>query len=357
MYKSKQRQPREKFVSFQLVKVFLATIGFGFATELSAVPEQTLADRGQEIDEFFATKMKIASFEGKDGVRLSYAFADGDPSLPPIVISVGLGESYAHYKEYVYDFMAKGDLKQAFFVFDLRSQGYSQKLAPDEGLFHVDSFEDYVSDLELFLEKVVRPGYPLKARIMAHSNGGLIAFFLIARRPELAERVIYVAPLFGLNYGGMPAWTMRFLANTLDALGYHNKGIPFRGQGLTKPFAQNSLTYSEPRYNRMLALLQLDTFKGTKGPSVGYVVAAQEALANAFEKTAGYTVPSVVLTADEDAYVSTAESERYCKAMSGCELVPYKHARHVLLHERDEVRDSVMEKIKDVLVVKPEVAP
>lgn len=357
MYKSKQRRIMEKNVSFRVFKVFVAVALFCFGSALLAVPENLLRERSTEIEDFFTSKMKVAEFTGKDGTRLAYAWVDGDPALPPVVVSVGLGESYLHYKEIVYDLMAEGDFRQSFFVFDLRSQGLSQKLAPDEGLFHIESFDDYVTDLEIFIESIVKPKYPEAPRIMAHSTGGLIAFILLSRRPELAERVIYVAPLFGLNYGGTPNWLMKILARTLSVVGFHNKAIPFRGQGLNRPFAQNQLTYSEQRYDRMLDLRTLSAFKKSSGPSIGFVVATQAALSTAIAKAESYKTPSVVLTADEDAYVSTPESERYCKAMSDCEYVAFKNARHVLLHERDEVRDRVMNKIKEVLVVKPEETP
>jgi alpha-beta hydrolase superfamily lysophospholipase len=64
-----------------------------------------------------------------------------------------------------------------------------------------------------------------------------------------------------------------------------------------------------------------------------------------------FTILAELLTADEDAYVSTDSAIELCKLMPNCVHKPYLKTRHVMLQERDEVRDKVMAAIKDFLVV------
>lgn len=315
------------------------------ASHAAAVPESDLAKMQDDISQFNREVLVTGEFSGAGGKRINWAKIDGDKGLPPIVVSVGLSESYLHYQEFIYDLKSTGKNQQAFFIFDLRSQGYSERLAADGSLMHIDSFDDYVADLESFIETKVRPAYPLPARVLAHSTGGLIAFQLFHRRPELAEKIAFVAPLFGLEYGSAPRWLMRMVAELLDVIGYHDKAVPFlRNTGLL-PFEKNRLTHSDARYLRLLTVQEMLPPPVSKAPSVGFVVATQRTLAHLEDAAGNFSVPSLVLTADDDVYTSTEASKKICSMMKFCEYIPFSQSRHVLTQESDVTRDKVMETV------------
>ena len=220
-------------------------------------------------------------------------------------------------------------------------------------IMHVDSFDDYANDLEIFFDTIVRPDYPEPARVMGHSTGGLIALLVLAKRPNLAEKVIFVAPLFGFNYGSVPSWVIEAYANVLDLVGFHAKPIPFRGSSGLLTFKNNKLTSSEARFNRILAVQELLPKPVPTGPSVGFVTGTQSAFGKAKQLAPKFSIPAELLTADEDVYVNTDNAVALCKLMPNCIHKPFTTTRHVMLHERDEIRDQVMATVKDFLVVQP----
>ncbi len=336
---------------FTRILFILAALGIAAPSILHAVPESELSAKQTEIAQFMAEKFIVSTFQGFGNKRLSWGVIPGDKSLPPIVISVGLGESYKHYEEFLYDLWSDGTNKQAVFIFDLRSQGFSDRTSEDLTIMHVDSFDDYANDLETFFDTIVRPDYPEPARVMGHSTGGLIALLVLAKRADLAEKVIFVAPLFGFNYGSVPAWVVDSYASVLSAVGFHAKPIPFRGEFVPPVFERNKLTSSLGRFNRILAVQDLLPKPVPYGPSVGFVTGTQAAFSKAILLAPKFSKPAVLLTADEDAYVSTESAVELCKLMQSCTHDPFIKTRHVMLHERDEVRDQVMATIKNFLVV------
>lgn len=341
----------ENLVSNRLINMVLAGCWTVAAGNAVAVPEHDLAKMQAEITQFNRSRLITGEFVGAGGKKIAWAKIDGDKNLPPIVVSVGLSESYLHYEEFIYDLKAVGKNQQGFFVFDLRSQGYSERLAADGSLLHVESFDDYVSDLETFIDTKVRPEYPKPARVMAHSTGGLIAFRLFSRRPELAEKIVFVAPLFGINYGSAPQWLMRWVAEVFNVFGFHEKTVPFRVNSGLPPFDKNKLTYSEARYHRLTQVQDILPPPVSIGPSVGFVVATQRALAELDNAAEKFAVPSLVLTADEDLYTSTEASKKICSMMKSCEYLPFTQARHVLTQETDVNRSKVFAAIISYLSV------
>lgn len=336
---------------FRHVLFFLIATVVAAPAMLNAVPESELAEKQIQIAQFMSEKFVVSTFQGFGNKRLSWGVIPGDKSLAPIVISVGLGESYKHYEEFLYDLWSDGSNKQAVFIFDLRSQGFSDRTSEDMTIMHVDSFDDYANDLEIFFDTIVRPDYPVPAGVMGHSTGGLIALLVLAKRPDLAEKVIFVAPLFGFNYGSVPRWVIETYAGVLNLIGFHAKPIPFRGSSGLLTFKNNKLTSSEARFNRILEVQEILPKPVPTGPSVGFVTSTQAAFTKAKKLAPKFEVPSELLTADEDVYVNTDSAVELCKVMPNCVHKPYVQTRHVMLHERDEVRNSVMSAIKNFLVI------
>ncbi len=314
------------------------------------VPEDELEKRQAEIAEFVNENLVHSTFRGSGDKQLAWAHLPGDKNLPPIVISEGLGESIPYYSEFFYDLVHQLENKQSVYIFDLRGQGLSEHLSDHPGVIHVDHFENYVSDLEKFVEKIVQPNHELPARILAHSTGALVALKLLSRRPELAEKILFVTPLFGIDYGSMPSWTMNWLAVILDSIGFRKRFIPFRQNKVFPSFSGNRLTTSEARYVHIQRTLEGQARPASVGPSVGFVRQVQIALNDIDALTSKFSVPAMVLTADEDAFVSTAHAQHSCKSMKTCTSYAFSKSKHVVLHERDEIREKVLSLIRDFLL-------
>ena len=92
----------------------------------------------------------------RDGLRLRFArfAATGRPLKGTVIILPGRNECIEKYFETIRDFSARG-LGSA--ILDWRGQGNSGRLLRDPARGYIDSFYDYVRDLEQFFEEIILP--------------------------------------------------------------------------------------------------------------------------------------------------------------------------------------------------------
>lgn len=131
-------------------------------------------------------------FVGHGGVPLFRRSWLPEAPVRALVLVHGFGEHSGRY-EHVAAYFAAHDC--AVFGFDLRGHGRS---AGKRG--HVDSFSDYLNDLEIFLAEVKlqaeQMSRPLPITLLGHSMGGLIATaYAVERHPETQSLVTSGAAL------------------------------------------------------------------------------------------------------------------------------------------------------------------
>lgn len=124
-------------------------------------------------------------FTGLGGVDLySQSWRPSGASRAALIVVHGLRDHSSRYARMAERLADRG---YAVHAFDLRGHGKS-----DGDRAYVDSFDDYVDDLELFVQRVAarEPGKPLF--LFGHSMGGAVAtlFALRAHRPALRGLVL-----------------------------------------------------------------------------------------------------------------------------------------------------------------------
>jgi alpha-beta hydrolase superfamily lysophospholipase len=121
-----------------------------------------------------------STFAGTDGATLferSWRPQTGDPKAVLVIVH-GLKDHSAHYAVVAQKLVEKG---YAVYSFDLRGHGQS-----DGERVHIDSFDQYLNDLDLFLTQVKQkePGKPLF--LFGHSMGGaIVTLYTINHKPDL----------------------------------------------------------------------------------------------------------------------------------------------------------------------------
>src|SRR5256885_16212252 len=69
---------------------------------------------------------------------------------------------------------------------------------------HVDRFDEYISDLEVFLARVKEQAGALPMFLLCHSDGALIAARYFLDRPDAGRGVGLASPYFRLKLPGSP---------------------------------------------------------------------------------------------------------------------------------------------------------
>jgi alpha-beta hydrolase superfamily lysophospholipase len=129
-------------------------------------------------------------FMGTDSCKLYYKIWEPEgASLKGVVVIVhGAGEHVGRYHRLVDGLVPAGYVLAGF---DLRGHGRSEG---QRG--HIDSWEDYRSDLKLFIELVGKPFPHLPIFVYGHSLGALIVQdFLITHQEGLAGAVFSGTPI------------------------------------------------------------------------------------------------------------------------------------------------------------------
>lgn len=116
-----------------------------------------------------------------------------------MVVLQGRAEFIEKYGETVGDLRARGFAVHAL---DWRGQGRSGRVLRDPRKGHVVSYNDYLSDLHLFLKTVVLPDAPWPIVVLAHFMGGHI---VLRHRAEYAGGTPYFADAIALS--APPWWT------------------------------------------------------------------------------------------------------------------------------------------------------
>ncbi|MCV0393868.1 MAG: alpha/beta hydrolase [Rhizobiaceae bacterium] len=283
-------------------------------------------------------------FAGEDGTRLRYGLfaATGRPARGTFVVLPGRNEPIEKYFETVEDLQATGF---GAAVMDLRGQGGSDRPLRDRQRGHVDSFTDYVSDLDRFLDEVVladcRPPYYL----LGHSTGGLVALMAAPLIASRIERMVLSAPLIEFDGRRFSMRNMERLAGLLHVIGL---GSSYFGSGRRvhggPPFQGNALTSDEARYARNQRIYDEAPQISMSGPTATWMRAAclaARAVADP-DFMATITVPVLMVAAGADTVVSTPAIERYAIRLRSGSSITVDGARHELLQERDVYREQFL---------------
>ena len=148
-------------------------------------------------------------FPSFDGADLFYEFFKCAQPRASIVIVHGFTEFIKKYYELCWYFLNMG---YNVFMFDLRGRGYSHRDIEDTEITHVDSFFDYVKDLECFMNQIVTPNSDdAPAFIYSHSMGGAISALYLAHCKNNVSKTILSSPMVYPVCTPLPHQVLRLL--------------------------------------------------------------------------------------------------------------------------------------------------
>ena len=288
----------------------------------------------------------LATLVARDGLPLRTAVWPTPPggARGSVVLLQGRAEFIEKYGETVGDLTARGF---AVYTLDWRGQGRSGRVLQDARKGHVVSYDDYLSDFDLFLERLVLPDAPRPIVVLAHSMGGHIVLRHRAEHgtpgsPYFAKGIVLSAPMVDILMNPAEQALGAVLTVAAMSVGLRNRYLPVRSP-FPPPFDGNPLTRDRARYERMLALLSETPALAIAWPTVGWLAATRRSTAILLSR--GYPerigTPVLMVSAGADRVVSNAAQARLAARMPDCRLETIPHARHEPLMETDEVRARV----------------
>ncbi len=279
-----------------------------------------------------------------DGRRLRYArfTATGRPFKGTVVIFSGRNECIEKYFETIRDLGERGF---GAAIFDWWGQGLSDRLTRGASRGYIDSFDDYVADIEPFFEHVVLPDCRAPFYLLGHSTGALIAMLAADQLAIRIRRMVLTAPL--LDFVGLP-FTLeraRLIAAGFYALGLGRLYMSRRGRsGLPGPFATNVLTTDADRFLRNADIYREHPELATGGATFAWIHAACQAILKVTDPAFGerFRIPTLFVAAGADEVVSTPAIEAVARQTRGAWCVTIDGARHEIMQEADVYREQFL---------------
>lgn len=283
---------------------------------------------------------RFSHFEDSSGVRIRYAsWEPKEKARGTVVFLNGRAEFIEKYIETISELLAKG---YAVWSKDWRGQGLSSRplLNPRKG--HADSFEPLLSDLHIFLTKIVCPNSEGPYIALAHSMGGHLVLRYLAEHPGIFAQAVVLSPMIDIHTRAWPRAVVEKLAKLVVCFGLGDRYVP--GMGDADPyqvaFSKNLLTSDSARFRQTQAWTIEEPSLGLGGPTYGWMRATYESIRKLENPNYVSTinVPVLFISAENDRIVLNDAQERLVRNMPRAHLISLAEARHEIMLERDPIR-------------------
>jgi alpha-beta hydrolase superfamily lysophospholipase len=182
-------------------------------------PRQAVRAPGASKTSFSATAGRElaheeSTFEGTGGLQLfsqSWRPVGEEPKAALIVVH-GLRDHSSRYAELAEHLVGQGFAVHAF---DLRGHGHSEGVR-----VQIDSFDEYLTDLGIFLERVRRQEAGRPVFLFGHSMGGaIVTLFTLEKKPDVQGMVLSAPALKpGADVSGALIATTKVIGGVLPNL-------------------------------------------------------------------------------------------------------------------------------------------
>lgn len=279
--------------------------------------------------------------QAPDGIRLRYGCwpYSGERHGGAVAVLGGRAEFMEKYFETIGELNTRGFHA---FSFDWRGQGLSDRMLPDRTRGYVRTFGDYVADLKLFIDEVIKPNSSGPLILMAHSMGATIVLHYLHRFPRSVHKAVLLSPMLDFRTDPVPYAIAKGYCLMMAKLGMAQSNIPSlrRRESYRGSFTGNWLTHDAVRFHRVRQTLQGNPRLAVSGVTYGWLAASFEAIDSIRHPRFAQSIqtPVLVVTAGKDRVVCNTVTGRFVNRLPAARAVCIEGAYHEILQERDGMR-------------------
>ena len=279
----------------------------------------------------------------RDDQEISYVYFKHPEAKATIVYMQGWTEHHGGANEFAYDMYQKG---VSTFFFDWRGQGRSSRPLEDTFRSHIMNYDDYMIDVEAFMEKIVLPNRQGKLIAGAFSMGANILSLYETEHPGTFDLVFLVSPMLDIKTS-IPQRLVWFMCKAAELFGFGPDYI-FGSKGFDGTTI-NMGTRSEERFQPWREYRKQYPETVINGVSWSWMRASLEATWNMRDRAEKMITPILMLQAGNDAFVNTEGQDYVCKKAKSCLKVVFPKSMHAILAEVDHIRDKAIREILDFI--------
>lgn len=292
----------------------------------------------------YGTEETMCSFDGQEIFCRYYLKENAQAS---VVVCHGFTESSQKFMEMIYYFHKHG---YNVFALDHRGHGKSYREVADTSVTHINKFDDYVNDLNCYIEKVVRKkSGELPLYLYAHSMGGAIGIVYMMKYPKVFERALLTAPMVFPETAGVPPIATRMLAGFFCLIGKKRERVFLQSGFDPTPDFENSNATSRQRYLYVNGLKADNVEYQNCSASYGWVKESMKIIKTILNKKECEKIKTkiLLLQAEIDGSVKKEYQPVFVKMVDGAKIAEIKGSKHEIYLSPNNVLEEYLEKIFD----------
>ena len=305
------------------------------------------AEMQNEIEPYLEKIRTEGNFSSFDGKNIHYEAHTIDNAKGNVVIVHGFTEFAEKFREMAYYFVKNG---YNAFALDNRGHGHSYRMKGSIETVRLNNFSDYIEDLDVFVNKIVKPHNNLPLHVFSHSMGGGIAARYIQVHNDTFDKAILSSPMICAQTGA-PVPLAKKLMKTVSALGLKNVSVP--GMCKFKPDAtyENSSDTCKERFEYFLTKRRNNECYRTAGPSFGWVNEALKLTDDLLDDNNCRNINSKVLIfqPESDNRVISSYQNTFADKINDAKIVYIKGSKHEIFGTTNDVMQGYIEKIFEFL--------
>lgn len=301
------------------------------------ITEEKFLSEIEKVSKILDEYSHQGSFLSFDGLEIKYRFYLTDNAKASVVIVHGFTEFMQKYDETVWYFINKGF---NVFIYDQRGHGISGREVDDYRLTHVNNFDDYVKDLELFISEIVEKNSgSLPLYIFAHSMGCAVSSLYLMDNNEKIKLAILSSPMIIPTTKGFPPIFIRYIckkyAKKSSWKSKFNRSKEFKPDPLL--FLDKSLSFNRSKRNLFIHISD-KKYQNSYGTNrwIYESVSVYKRLLNP-KSCSKIKTKLLILSAENDAVVKTKAQKRFYKLLPNAEFVTIKNAKHSIFMCCDKI--------------------
>ena len=313
-----------------------------------------------KVSPWVQRELRPGSFAGKGGLYIHYFYDYREDARATIVLSHGFCEFVCKYHELMYYFSQAG-----FNVFFLehRGFGYSARLTENKKMAHVESFDDYVEDMRIFVNEELPQVFEKEEQawgkagaeskplyLFGHSMGGCIAALYAERYPNDFDKVVLCSPMLSLSWGGASKNALRAMFIAKRVTSGMESYMPGYGDYVVghRDFIHSS-SQSLARYEHTMSEKDKDINFQTNGGSNGWGRAAYYAMDDAIKNADRITAPTIIFAAGKDNMVTSEGQEKFVEKNPAVKYRVFPESKHELFNSTDDIRIPYIREVIEFL--------
>lgn len=271
---------------------------------------------------------KITNLNDGDGGTLYCESYINETNDKNIVILHGFTEFGAKYHEMTWYLCALGF---NVFIYDQRGHGFSHRQINDLNLIHIDSFNTYIKDLEIVIEKLVKPEREhLPIYLFSHSMGGAVASLYMMKHPETIKKALLCAPMISPKTMNVPRPLVMLMTYCHGIIFGWDKKFKFTGDFNPQVNINNTLDSSMARFQATIK--QRITTKEYQSSSatnrwMWEAITVQDKILKK-RKAGKISTQILIISAENDTVVKNKYHCKFAKMLKNCTSLTVPCAKH-----------------------------